>query len=375
MSGKQQVIPVNELWMGAALDWARRGKGWTSPRPSVGCVLVRDGHLLAGGHTEPGDGRPHAEVVALTKAQQQDPENGARGATAYVTLEPCSHWGTTPPCCDALIQAGIKRAVVGITDPNPLVAGRGLDRMSAAGIEVVHGVLAAECRRTHDDFLRHIVSARPFVTLKSAVSLDGKIALKSGESKWITGDLARQRSHRLRHEHDVVVTGIGTVLADDPQLSVRLEGKWKQPARLVLDSEARLPIDARLWDGATEVLVAVGSKAPASRIADLEKKGATVIPLPMKQGGLSLEALLEELYQRKLFSIMVEGGSQLTGAFLTSGLVDKAAFFVAPMFIGEGLPALGDFKIDTLTEAPRLKDVLVEQLGNDVLVTGYLTDL
>jgi diaminohydroxyphosphoribosylaminopyrimidine deaminase/5-amino-6-(5-phosphoribosylamino)uracil reductase len=247
--------------------------------------------------------------------------------------------------------------------------------MREAGLVVEQGILEAECRRTHDDFLRHIVSGRCFVTVKSAVSLDGKIALPNGESKWITGDLARQRAHLLRHEHDVVLTGIGTVLADDPQLSVRLEGKWKQPARLVLDSQARLPLDARIWTEAPQLFVAVGEKAPRARVEALEERGATVLTVPdASGGGLSFEALLMQLYDRRLFSVLVEAGARVAGSVLSSGMVDKVVFFIAPMLIGEGLPAIQGIELSSLTDAPRLRDTVVEQVGADVMVSGYLTD-
>jgi len=221
----------DEKWMREALSWSWRGRGWTSPRPSVGAVLVRDGQILGGGHTQRGDGTPHAEVMALRAAREAGFD--VAGASAYVTMEPCSHFATTPPCSDALIEAGVARVVVGVLDPNPLVAGRGFTKMRAAGIEVVEGVLAAECARAQEDFLHHIVHRTPFVTLKSAVSLDGKIALNSGQSKWITNSQSRERSHLMRHHHDAVLVGIETVLADNPRLDVRLEGRFKQPARIV----------------------------------------------------------------------------------------------------------------------------------------------
>ncbi|RYG67219.1 bifunctional diaminohydroxyphosphoribosylaminopyrimidine deaminase/5-amino-6-(5-phosphoribosylamino)uracil reductase RibD, partial [bacterium] len=240
--------------MRAALEWSWRGKGWTSPRPSVGAVLVRDGVILGGGHTQPGDGQPHAEVMALRQAREKGLD--LVGATAYVTLEPCSHWGTTPPCCDALIEAGVKRVVIGVLDPNPLVSGRGVERMEAADIEVVQGVLEAECYRAQDDFLHYIVEGTPFVTLKAGISLDGKIALPSGQSKWITNSTSRDRAHLLRHHADAILVGIDTVLADDPSLSVRRETRSKQPARVVLDSQGRLPLDAKIWDEAPQLIVA-----------------------------------------------------------------------------------------------------------------------
>ena len=214
----------DEKWMRAAIEVALEGKGWTSPRPSVGCVFVRDDQIIGAGHTQPGDGQPHAEVMAVRQSWRHDPINGARGATCYTTLEPCAHWGTTPPCCDMLIRERVKRVVVGVVDPDPRVAGRGLKRMNDAGLGIEVGVLTDECFATLDEFLYGVVGQRPFVTLKSALSLDGNIALNNGESKWITGPMARARAHQLRHFHDAILVGIGTVTSDNPQLSVRLDG-------------------------------------------------------------------------------------------------------------------------------------------------------
>jgi diaminohydroxyphosphoribosylaminopyrimidine deaminase/5-amino-6-(5-phosphoribosylamino)uracil reductase len=360
----------DEKWMREALKWSWRGRGFTSPRPSVGAVLERNGVLLGGGHTQPGDGNPHAEVMALRAAREKSAD--LKGATAYVTLEPCSHWGTTPPCCDALIEAGISRVVVGVHDPNPLVAGRGFERMRAAGIEVIEGFLRQECHRAQDDFLHHIIEKTPFVTLKSAVSLDGKIALPSGQSKWISGEKSRECAHLLRHYSDAVLVGIETVLADNPTLDVRLEGHWKQPARIVLDAAARLPLDARIWKDAPQ-LVVITRGASASKVAKLRENGATVLELaPKLDAKTSWQPLLEQLYALGIFSILIEGGARVAGSALSAGIVQKVAFFVAPILIGEGKSALANFEIADLQLAPRLKDVHHQILGRDILVEGYL---
>ena len=355
----------DEHYMEAALQWSWRGKGWTSPRPSVGCVIVREGQILGGGHTQPGDGTPHAEVMALRDAQSR---GGSRGATAYVTLEPCSHFATTPPCSQALIDAGISRVVVGIIDPNPLVAGRGFAHLRAAGIEVTEGVLQRECFRAQDDFLHYIVQQTPFVTLKSAVSLDGKIALSSGQSKWITGPQSRGRAHLLRHLHDAVLVGIETVLSDDPTLDVRLEGHWKQPKRIVLDSTGRLPLDAKIWQNAPQLIVATAG-AEAKTVDNLRAQGAIVLDLGEK---IEWKPLLEALFALGIRSVLIEGGARVAGSALAAGIVQKAAFFIAPMLMGEGKSALCGFEVDDLGLAPRLKDVVTENLGGDVLVEGYL---
>lgn len=366
------AIPDDQHWMREALKWSFKGKGWTSPRPSVGCVLVRDGQIIGGGHTQKGNGQPHAEVMALREAART---GGARGATAYVTLEPCSHWATTPPCSDALVREGIVRVVAGVTDPNPAVAGNGFQKLRDAGVEVVEGVLASDCARAMDEFLFSIVRRTPFVCLKSATSLDGKIALPSGESKWITGEEARQYGHRLRHFADAIVVGIETVLSDDPQLSVRLDEEATQPIRVVLDSGARLPLGANIWRDAPALLVAVGSQAPRERVEALQNLGATVLECERDAAGIRWQPLLEELYRREVVSILIEGGARVAGSALRAGVVDKVAWFVAPMLIGQGKSALAGFSIEYLGEAPRLKLAQTKSLGADVLVEGYLKDV
>ncbi len=359
----------DKKWMAEALKWSYRGKGFTSPRPSVGAVIVGNGQILGGGHTQTGDGTPHAEVMALRQARQNG--HDTRGACAFVTLEPCSHFATTPPCTRALIEAGITRVVTGVIDPNPLVAGRGFALLRAAGIEVVEGVLQAECARAQDDFLHHITRQTPFVTLKSAVSLDGKIALKNGQSKWISGPASRERAHLLRHYHDAVLVGIETVLADNPRLDVRLNGDFKQPARIVLDSTGRLPLDARIWDAAPRIFVATCQAAP-QKMKELSDRGATVLQFePDARGHIAWKLLLDALYAAGIYSVLIEGGARVAGSAIGAGIVQKAAFFVAPLLIGEGKSALEGFEIADLNQAPRLRDVVIERLGDDVLVEGY----
>ncbi len=360
----------DEHWMREALRWSLRGKGFTSPRPSVGCVLVREGHIIGGGHTEKGNGRPHAEVVALREANQH---GDAHGATAYVTLEPCSHYATTPPCSSALIENGVKRVVAGVLDPNPAVAGNGFRMMREAGLEVVEGVLAADCARAMDEFLFSIGRKTPFVCLKSAVSLDGKIALNSGESKWITGPHARAQAHKMRHYADAVLVGIDTVLQDDPSLSVRLDEPATQPLRIVLDSHARLPLNAKIWENAPALLVAVSHDAPPSRVEALQSRGATIIECERDADGfLAWHPFLEELGRREIISLLIEGGARVAGSALRAGVVDKVAWFVAPLLMGEGKSALGGFAVENLGAAPRLSLVQTRTVGDDVLIEGYL---
>lgn len=365
------VLPDDERWMREALAWSWRGKGWVSPRPSVGCVLVREGCIIGGGHTQKGNGQPHAEVVALREAAAKN--GGAQGATAYVTLEPCSHFATTPPCSDALISAGVKRVVTGVLDPNPEVAGNGFRKLREAGIEVVTGVLAADCARAMDEFLFSINRKTPFVCLKSAVSLDGKIALPSGESKWITGPQARQHAHRLRHFADAVLVGIETVLQDDPSLSVRLEAPTTQPIRIVLDSQARLPLNAKIIQDAPALLAAVSQEAPRERVEALQSQGITIIVCERDiNGHLLWHSLLEDLRRREITSLLIEGGARVAGSVLQSKVVDKIAWFVAPLLMGQGKSALNGYAVEHLAVAPRLSLVQTQTLGVDTLIEGYL---
>lgn len=361
--------------MRAALEWSARGRGWTSPRPSVGCVLVQDGRVIGGGHTQPGHGNPHAEVQALRVAR--DAGEPTVGATAYVTLEPCCHYATTPPCTNALIEAGIKRVVAGVGDPNPAINGRGYAQLRAAGVEVVEDVLRRECIRAQDDFLKHITTRRPFVTLKCAVSLDGRIATASGASQWITGPEARCRAHRLRHEHDAVLVGLGTVLADDPQLTVRLDGEWKQPARVVVDSTGRLPVSARVLHnaGPSKVMVATTTALPEARRAEFESIGARVLQTEPLHARVNLDELCAQLHEHGVYSVLIEGGAHIAGSALQAGIVDRVVFFVAPLLIGEGRGALAGFAADELAGAPRLRDVEVERTGDDVMVAGYTHEI
>lgn len=361
----------DEHWMRVAMEWSRRGQGWTSPRPSVGCAVVRDDRLIGAGHTTPGDGNAHAEIVALRKAVESG--ESTQGATAYVTLEPCSHFATTPPCTQALIEAGIKRVVAGVRDPNPAVDGRGYQQLREAGIEVVEDCLRDECARLHEQFLKHIALHTPFVTLKFAASLDGKIALPGGESKWITGEAARQRAHVLRHEHDAVLVGIETVLQDDPQLNVRLDGKWKQPARVVLDSTGRLPLEAKLLqEVSTRVFIVTTARMSLEKRQQLEDRGARVLIVPENEHGVDMQESIDQLYQHGVYSVLIEGGARVASSALRAGVVDKVMWFVAPMLIGVGRDALGEYSVAKLVDAPRLHDVQIDRVDEDILVSGYL---
>jgi diaminohydroxyphosphoribosylaminopyrimidine deaminase / 5-amino-6-(5-phosphoribosylamino)uracil reductase len=351
--------------MRAALALARRGLGSTWPNPSVGCVVAREGRVVGRGWTQPG-GRPHAETEALARAGE-----AARDATAYVTLEPCSHWGRTPPCCDALIAAGVSRVVVAAGDPDPRVDGRGLRRLREAGITVEQGLLEAEARAVIAGFVRRITRGLPLVTLKLATSLDGRIATAGGESRWITGGAARRAAHGLRANHDAVLVGSGTVLADDPDLSCRIPGMARVPiARVVADTRLRTPLGARLVRTARAVPTWIATRtgqAPAA-LAPFLEAGVEVLPVRAKEGGLDLAALLGALAQRGVTRVLAEGGAGIAAGLLRAGLVDRVAWFHAPGVMGgDGLPAVRPLPLTTLSAMPRFRRVASRAVGEDWL--------
>ena len=365
----------DEHWMRLALAQSRLGRGLASPRPSVGCVLVRGGQVLGAGHTQHGEGQPHAETSAIAHAKQAG--HDLNGATAYVTLEPCSHWGTTPPCTDALLRENIARVVCGVGDPDPRVSGRGFEKLRQAGVQVLVGVLARDCFRAMDDFLFSVVRRAPFVSLKLALSLDGKIALPNGESQWITGEESRRCAHELRFESDAILVGVETVLADNPSLSARVEGRQKtRPlVRIILDSEARTPLASTCIQTAREIptIVAVTARAPLDSRRALEESGAQVLVCQTDAvGRVEWRDLLGRLWERKIASVMIEGGARVAGSALAAGIVDRADCFVAPIFIGEGRSALRGFELDRLALAPRLYHARHTHYGGDALISGYL---
>jgi len=351
--------------MRAALALARRGLGSTWPNPSVGCVIVRDGLVVGRGATSPG-GRPHAEAVALDMAGA-----AARGGTAYVTLEPCSHHGQTPPCADALVAAGIRRVVVAIGDPYPKVNGAGIARLKAAGIEVTTGVLAAEAEAQQQGFLTRVRHGRPMVTLKLASTLDGRIATRTGESQWITGPEARRMAHALRGQHDGVMVGVGTVQTDNPELTCRIPGfRRGADLRIVADSHLRTRLLARVVATAREVptwFLHTPSADPG-RAAALREAGVRLFAVPPAEPGIDLAAGLGALAEAGLTRLLVEGGAQIAGALLRSGLVDRIAWFHAPSIMGgDGWPAASAFGAATLAAMPRFVREESRALGPDML--------
>ncbi|WP_066705679.1 bifunctional diaminohydroxyphosphoribosylaminopyrimidine deaminase/5-amino-6-(5-phosphoribosylamino)uracil reductase RibD [Celeribacter ethanolicus] len=347
-----------------ALTLGARGLGRTWPNPAVGCVIVRDGRIVGRGWTQPG-GRPHAEVMALRQAGE-----AARGATAYVTLEPCSHHGKTPPCAEALISAGLSRVVVALGDPDPRVNGRGFAMLQSAGVEVVAGLCDAEARAQQQGFLSKVTLDRPMVTLKLAMSWDGRIATATGESQWITGPMARRRVHAMRGTHDAVLVGGGTARADDPTLTIRGLGVDHQPVRLVMSRRLDLPLDSHLARTAGEVPVWLlhGPEAAPELISAWQGLGAELIEVPVTQGQLDAEAALQALGARGLTRVFCEGGGALAASLLSAGLADHVALFTAGLGIGaEGRPGLGALGLDRLAEAPRYQLEKLEQIGPDAL--------
>lgn len=359
---------TDEEYMREALRAAENARGRTSPNPMVGAVIVRGGRIVATGwHREAGT--PHAEVHALRMAGEL-----AKGATLYVTLEPCAHYGRTGPCAKAVVEAGIARVVIALKDPNPLVAGKGIAILEEAGIEVRCGVLAREAARLNEAFLKWIETGLPLVAMKTAMSLDGKIATYTGASQWITGPEARQRVHEYRDVYDGILAGIGTVLADNPSLTARLPEGGKNPVRIIADSMARMPLEAKiLTDGAARTIIAVTEEAPAHRVEALKAAGAEIIVAgPGPQVDMAL--LMKKLGEQEITSVFVEGGGTVNFSMLKAGLVDKVYAFVAPKIIGgreAKTPVEGD-GFATLEEAVELTALEAQTIGRDVLLTGYV---
>lgn len=351
-------------FMALALSLGRRGQGTCWPNPAVGCVLVRAGRIVGRGHTAPG-GRPHAEAVALDQAGA-----AARGATAYVTLEPCAHHGQTPPCAEALIAAGVTRIVAPLADPDPRVAGRGFALLRDAGITVDTGILADHAARDLNGFLRRATGGRPHLTLKLAVSFDGRIATATGHSQWITGAQARRHVHGLRARHDAVMVGAGTARADDPMLTVRDLDVTHQPVRVVLSRRLDLPLDGRLARSAGEVPLWLchGARTEPELRTAWEGIGACLVPCPVSGGQLDPGAALEALGRQGLTRVFCEGGGALAASLISAGLVDDLVIYGAGLAIGaEGVPAIGALGLARLDEATRFTLADTRPLGGDVM--------
>ena len=354
--------------MRAALSLARRGLGSVWPNPAVGCVIVKDGRVVGRGWTQSG-GRPHGETEALRRAGA-----AARGAAAYVSLEPCCHWGRTPPCVDALVAAGLRRVVVALEDPDPRVAGEGLRRLRAAGLEVEVGLCAEEAAEVNAGFLSRLRLGRPLVTLKFATSLDGHLATASGESQWISGPPARERAHALRASHDAIMVGIGTVVADDPQLTCRLPGlDHRSPVRVVIDRHLRIPPTARLIvdAGIVPTWVLTSRSADPDRRAAFLANSVILIDVDLgRDGQIDLTRALAALGERGITRLLVEGGAQVAAAFIRSRFVDRLVWVHAPLVIGgDGIPAIAGLDVAALADAAAFERLATETIGADVLTT------
>ena len=363
VAAPSQTLTEDQRFMALALTLGRRGLGQTWPNPAVGAVIVKDGVIVARGWTQPG-GRPHAEVEALRRGGE-----AARGATLYVTLEPCSHYGKSPPCADAIVAAGLARVFSAIEDPNPEVAGQGHARLRSAGIAVDVGIGADEARRDHAGHIRRMCDGRPQIMLKLAISADGKAGAAGRTTVAITGAETRDRVHLLRAQSDAIMVGIGTALADDPLLTCRLPGMEKRsPVRVVLDTKLRLPRVSRLVRTANEVALWVIAGADASSAAEKLLVGDGVVVLRAAQGGngLELTAVLKLLAERGITRLMVEGGPTLAGALVAADLVDEAVLFHSPEIVGaDGIDALNSLPLAALTQSPGINRVTTEPVGAD----------
>ncbi len=360
-------------FMQRALQLAKQAIGRTSPNPLVGAVIVKNGKVIGEGYHQKA-GTPHAEIHALNAAGED-----AKGATLYTTLEPCCHWGRTPPCTEALIQAGIADVHIAAVDPNPKVAGNGVRQLEKAGIHVHVGVCQQEAEKLNEVHTKYIQTGLPFVILKIAMSLDGKIATVTGESQWITSEASRQRGHEIRDTVDAILVGRGTVERDNPALTTRLQDRPGQdPIRIVMDSHARISTDARIFNAASSagVLMAVTPEAPPKNVEALENAGAEVITVPAAHGNrVCFKNLMEILGKREITSVLIEGGGEINASAIAAGIVDKVICFVAPIIIGgQNAPGpIGGEGVSSLIVVRRLQGVRITQiLGSDFLIEGYL---
>ncbi len=364
-------MPDDAKWMAQALALAERGRGKVEPNPMVGCVIVKAGKLIGKGYHRRFGG-PHAEPNALADAGAK-----AKGATVYVNLEPCAHYGKTPPCVDALIKAEVAKVVFAVRDPNPPTNGKGARKLRRAGIEVVERVLAEEAAELNAAFLKWITAGRPLVTLKWAMSLDGKIATRTGDSKWITGEAARRYAHKLRAWNQAILVGVGTVLQDDPLLTCRIPG-GRDPIRIVLDSKLRTPLDSQLVQtaGDAPVIIATLRSAAKTKRQKLVQAGVEVINVRSKRKRIDLASLLDALGRRGISTLLVEGGSEVHGAFADAGLVDRVAAFVAPKLIGgaDAKPAVAGLGAKLVADGLGLRSVSQKRLGDDLLIEAVRSE-
>jgi len=362
------------FYMKMALDLAEKGRGFTSPNPMVGAVVVKDGKVVGKGYHEAA-GKPHAEVNAI-----DDAKACASGATLYVTLEPCNHFGKTPPCTEKILEAGIKKVIAAVRDPNPDVKGDGAEFLRSKGIEVIFGICEREAKRQNEVFLKYIKTKRPFITVKCASTLDGKIATKTGDSKWVTGEESRQFVHRLRHFNDAIMVGIDTVKRDDPKLTTRLDGiTGRNPARIILDSRLSMPEDAIVLQqnsGSDTIIIVTDSALDATLLrkkAKFEEKGIKIIESPTKSNLIDLDFLMGRLGSIGITSLLIEGGSRVIASAFSAGIVDKIFFFFAPRILGgDGVTICSGPGPALMSDSIPVKDVNIHRFGDDIMIEGYI---
>jgi diaminohydroxyphosphoribosylaminopyrimidine deaminase / 5-amino-6-(5-phosphoribosylamino)uracil reductase len=362
---------IDKFFMNMALELAERGKGFTSPNPMVGAVVVRNSDVVGTGYHEYAGG-PHAEVNALNDAGEL-----ARGATIYVTLEPCNHTGRTPPCTQKILDSGIARVVVAMQDPNPDVTGGGIGVLREKGIQVDVGIEETHAARLNEFFVKYVQTKRPFVILKTAATLDGRIATRTGDSKWVTGPAARNFVHTVRHAADAIMVGIGTVKQDDPSLTTRLEGqKSKDPLRIVLDTHLSISENARLLNigSDADTLLVTGADVPREKKHRLEKQGVTILESQLKDGFIDLDVLMYRLGTMKITSLLVEGGGRVAASALACRIVDKILFFYAPKILGgdDGVPVCQGPGPDQMSDCTQVHNILVHRFDDDILIEGYI---
>jgi len=361
----------DSFFMKMALDLAEQGIGYTSPNPMVGAVVVKDGKVVGRGwHQIPGG--PHAEVYAIDDAGDQ-----AKGADLYVTLEPCNHHGKTPPCTEKIIGSGIRRVIMAMTDPNPDVAGGGAQRLEQAGISVVSGVCEKEAQQLIEFFTKYVKTKRPFAILKIAATLDGRIATRTGDSKWITGETSRKYVHELRHAVDAILVGVNTIKTDNPQLTTRLEGKkGKDPTRIILDTNLSIPEEAKVLhnDSPSDTIIITGNSVPLEKKSRLEKMGAQIIDAKLKDNLIDLNALMDKLGQMRITSLLIEGGSRVAAEAINARIVDKICFFYAPKILGgdDGAPMLRGMGPALMSQSVAVSDVTVRRFDEDMMIEGYI---
>jgi len=359
-------------FMSIALKLARRAEGKTSPNPLVGAVVVRRGKILGIGYHKKA-GLPHAEIEAFLDAGRKG--HNLKGSTLYVTLEPCSHAGKrTPPCVNAIIEEGISKVVLGTIDLNPRVNGKGLKILREKGIEVKAGVLEEKCREINEPFFKYLATGMPFIVLKLAATLDGKIATSTGDSKWIGSELQRKYAHKLRNKVDAILVGIGTVLRDNPELTIRLGKKYnRQPTPIVLDSRLKIPFESKLLAPGRNPIIATTSMADPKKVEDLQKIGARVLVVDAEEKGrIHLLKLVRKLGEMEITSVLIEGGSEVAASALSKGIVDKIVFFYAPKIIGcEGVSMVGKLGVSEVKGALSIRTVKVKKIGEEFVVEGY----